>query len=69
MAEYVVNSFIDGEWEYTDPMTETEARAEGVNQNGSILADLERDGYTIRYLQCVLAGPSGEVAIVEVEPV
>jgi len=69
MTDFRVNSFVDGEWTYSDPMTETEARAEAINQSGTIADDLEDDGYTIRYLQMVLDGPNGEVAIVEVEPV
>ena len=68
MADFCVNAFIDGEWTISDPMSETEARAEAINQNGTVADNLEDAGYTIRYIQMVLDGPDGEVAIVEVEP-
>lgn len=64
-----VRSMIDGLEEISEPMTETEARAEAINQNGTIADDLEDDGYSIRYLQMVLDGPNGEVAVIDVEPV
>ena len=69
MAEYRVNTFDGKTWTFSEPMSETDARAEAINQNGTIADDFEDDGYDIRYLQIVLDGPDGEVAIVEIEPV
>lgn len=69
MPEFRVNCFVEGVWTFSPPMTETEARAEAINQNGTIADNLEDQGYTIRYLQMVLNGPDGGIAIVEVEPV
>lgn len=68
MADYQVSSFIDGVWTFYDPTTETVARADAINQNGSIHASLETNGYSIRRLQVVMDHPDGRVAVVEVNP-
>lgn len=69
MTDWVVRSIIKGVITEYPPTTETLARAEAINQNGTIADDLETDdGYTIRYLQMVLDGPDGDIAIVEIEP-
>ena len=52
----------------TEVLPETDAREEGINQYGSMAADLESDGYVIRYIQIVLDHPNGDSAVIDLEP-
>jgi len=65
---WLVRSTVHGVVDEQTGLTETEARAEAINQNGTIADDLEDDGYAIRYVQVVLDGPDGDIAVVEIEP-
>ena len=68
MADFQVRTLIDDVEVISEPMSETEARAEAVNQNGTIADALEDEGWTIRYIQMVLDSPDGKVAVIDVEP-
>ena len=68
MVDFQVRCTIDGHEEVSDPMSETDARAEAINQNGTIADDLEDNGWTIRYIQMVLDSPEGKTAVIDVEP-